>query len=214
MINQVDNTNTLTKQCLTKNAQIAKSIQATRKRRKQQTCKVIELKIDHGALTSLQTAALRTLFLEAKWIYNDALGSNDPWNYVPGKSVMVKTRDGEYEQRDITHVGSQVKQSIVTQIRSSMKSLAALKAKGHKVGKLQFRRHINAVDLKQHGSTYKLDRQRNRVKIQKIPGYIHVHGMEQFDDTMEFANAKLVCKASGYYLYVTVFINNDDVVDE
>lgn len=193
-----------------KNKAIAASLKATRERRKNQTCKVFELKVQSNKLSATQREALFMLFVEAKWLYNDCLASElDPWNYTPGTTVTVKTKDGEFEERTLNHLGSQMKQSVIAGITSSIRTLASLKKKGKKVGGLKFRSRYNSLDLKQYGGTHKL--RGSKVKIQNVPGWLRVHGTEQLDD-YELANAKLINKPDGYYLKVTAFIDSSKAV--
>ena len=116
-----------------KNEQIAESFKATKERRKRQTPRVVDLKIVTNKLTANQREALERLFIEAKWVYNDAIGSDDIFAYqVPKKTVAVHTPEG-VEQREFKVLGSQMKQSIVAGARSSIKTLASLKKQGKKL---------------------------------------------------------------------------------
>lgn len=195
-----------------KNKAIAAAMKATRERRKSQTCKVFELKVQSNKLSATQREALFMLFVEAKWLYNDCLASDlDPWNYKPGTVVTVKNKDGKFETRSLNHLGSQMKQSIVAGITSSVRTLSVLKDKGKKVGKIKFISTYRSLDLKQFGMTYKF--RGSKAKVQNVPGWLRVHGLEQLND-YECANAKLVNKPDGYYLKVTAFIDNKKVVPQ
>lgn len=193
-----------------KNAQIALTRNNTRKRRETQVCKVYDLKIDMSKLTQEQEKALKGTFLEAKWIYNAALNTDKPTKYVPGKTVEVKNRDGKFETRNLKYIGSQVKQSVITGIGSSLSSLKAKKEKGYKVGKLKFTRRVKSVDLKQHGTTYRLFPENEKIRVQGVPGKMKVYGLHQIPEHAELANAKLIQKSSGYYLKVTAYLPQDD----
>lgn len=196
-----------------KNAKIARTIKETRERRLTQTCKVFQLKIDSGYISSIQREALNGAFLESKWIYNDALNQEFPEKYIPGNKVSVKKFSGEFESRDIKFLGSQMKQSIIDSLKDNLKSLKKLKDNGRKTGKLKFIRQYNSINLKQYGVTYNIFANKSQISIQKIPGRLRVHGLHQLTDNMEFANAKLVKKPSGYYLFVTTYTNNELIVD-
>ena len=82
--------------------------------------------------------------------------------------------------------------------------MSKLKRKGHKVGRLKFKSEIGAVSLKQYGKTYKFHNNHS-VKIQNIHGLVRVNGLDQINDNVEFANAKLLNRADGYYLAVTTY---------
>lgn len=151
-----------------KNEKIAASFKATKERRKRQTPRVVDLKIVTNKLSTTQREALERLFVEAKWVYNDAIGSDNIFEYqVPKKTVDVHTPDG-VEQHEFKVLGAQMKQSIVAGARSSIRTLASLKKKGKKVGKLKFKSRYTSVDLKQAGTTYKI--RGSKARVQNIPG--------------------------------------------
>lgn len=193
---------------LTKNSRISESMKVTRERRRNQVCKTIDLKIQANKLSATQREALIRLFLEAKWIRNDALahGIDD---YKLGSTVQVKVGD-KIETRELTAIGSQMKQSVITQLKNDRKTLAARKKKGYKVGSLKFAREVNSVDLKQYGSTHKFV-SKNKMKLQNVPKHVRVSGTSQIPDGAEFANAKLVRRADGYHVILTVFIDKDSI---
>ena len=58
---------------IAKNARIKEKGKATKLKRKEQVCRVFRLKIDFSHLNNAQTEALKMLFVEAKWLYNDVL---------------------------------------------------------------------------------------------------------------------------------------------
>lgn len=191
-----------------KNEQIAESFKATKERRKRQTPRVVDLKIVTNKLTANQREALERLFIEAKWVYNDAIGSDDIFAYqVPKKTVAVHTPEG-VEQREFKVLGSQMKQSIVAGARSSIKTLASLKKQGKKVGKLQFKSEYTSINLKQAGTTYKI--RGSKARVQNVPGWVRVRGVSQLEGT-ELANAKLVRRPDGFHLLVTSYRFTDEI---
>jgi putative transposase len=105
-----------------------------------------------------------------------------------------------------------MKQSVYADLKSSIKALARLKKTGHKVGRLKFKSEIGAVSLKQYGTTYKFNND-HRVKIQNIHGLVRVNGLDQIKDDVEFANAKLLNRADGYYLAVTTYTERKPYTD-
>ena len=195
---------------LVKNKQTAETLKATRLKRQSQTCRVYELKIQANRLSDKQEEALKMLFVEAKWLYNETLSQEDVLQHKPGKTVIVKV-GGDYEERAYQYLGSQMKQSVVTGVQSSIKTLNSLKKKGKKVGALRYKSDYTSIDLKQFGTTYRLDG--SRAKIQNVPGWVRVVGTHQLDG-WELANAKLVKKPSGYYLKVTAFKDKNLVPDQ
>lgn len=193
---------------LAKNKRISESGKATRERRRRQVCRVFDLKVSNNHLSKVQKESLTRAFLEAKWIRNDAL-SKGIFDYVPDKSVDVLVGD-VIETRPITCLGSQMKQSVVTQLKNDVRGIAALKKRGHHIGKLRYKSVVNSIDLVQYGMTYRFaNEKRTRVKIQKIPGTLRVNGIRQIPDGAEFANAKLVRKPDGYHIMVTTFLMPD-----
>lgn len=191
-----------------KNEKIAASFKATKERRKRQTPRVVDLKIVTNKLSATQREALERLFVEAKWVYNDAIGSDNIFEYqVPKMAVDVHTPDG-VERREFKVLGSQMKQSIVAGARSSIKTLSSLKKKGKKVGKLRFKSEYTSINLKQAGTTYKI--RGSKVRIQNIPGWVRVRGVSQLEGT-ELANAKLVRRPDGFHLLVTTYRFTDEI---
>ena len=191
---------------LTKNARISESMRVTRERRRNQICKTIDLKIQANKLSKTQREALTRLFLEAKWIRNDALAHGID-GYELGPTVQVKVGD-EIETRELSAIGSQMKQSVITQLKNDRKALAARKKKGHKVGSLKFVSEVNSVDLKQYGSTHKFVG-KNKMKLQNVPKHVRVSGRSQVPEGAEFANAKLVKRPDGYHVILTIFVDKD-----
>ena len=88
--------------------------------------------------------------------------------------------------------------------KTNVLSLSKAKEKGLKVGRLQFKKECNEINLKQYGQTYAI-KGRNKIRVQNI-GVLVVNGLEQINlDEVEFANAKLVKKPSGFYIHLTVY---------
>ena len=204
-------------QRLAKNASIKDAMKVTHERRRSQVCRVYTLKIQYNALSTRQKEDLRMLFLEAKWLYNDILNygnvkGNSIFDYELGNTVEVKLPDGTFDGRSLEHIGSQMKQSVYSDLKSSIKALSKLKKKVHKVGRLKFKSEITAVTLKQYGTTYKFHND-HKVKIQNIHGLVRVNGLDQIKDNVEFANAKLLNRADGYYLAVTTYTERKPYTD-
>ena len=58
---------------LEKNVRIREQGKQTREKRKRQMCRVYRVKIDISHFNEVQKIHLKMLFIEAKWLYNDAL---------------------------------------------------------------------------------------------------------------------------------------------
>ena len=190
---------------LAKNEKIKASNAATRERRKQQVCRVYDIKIQINKLSKAQKEALRGAFLEAKWLRNDCLAHGID-AYQAGKTAEVKTPDG-IETRELKPLGSQLKQSVIQQLINDRNALAKAKANGRKVGALRFKSHVDSIDLKQYGVTYEFKPNGRRMRIQKIPGTLRIRGHKQIPAGAEYANAKLVRKADGYHVMVTCYFD-------
>ena len=125
------------------------------------------------------------------------------------KETSILVKEGkEFIEREIS-LGSQIKQSIITEVKDNIKSLSKLKKHGHKVGSLKYQSFCNSINLKQYGKTYSFDK--NYLKLQGIKKKFYIRGLKQIPESAEFCNAKLVRKASGIYLYVTCYIPKQDI---
>ena len=185
-----------------KNHKIRENGKATRERHSQMDCRVISVKIQENRLSKAKLEKLVCLFLEAKWLYN-AIIASETLTLEDTSTVQVKIKD-TFETREIKNLSSHMKQSIVDSAKANVFNLSKAKKKGLKVGKLKFKKECNEINLKQFGNTYCL-KSHNKISIQKI-GVLVVNGLEQINlDEVEFANAKLIQKPSGYYIHLTVY---------
>jgi len=189
---------------MSKAANIKKTLQETKERRKTQRPVVFQLKLQN--LSRKKEENLRRTFLEAKWFYNWLVSDLDRLNLPANKVEKVEVKVGDvFEDRELVVLGSQVKQEIADRLKDNLRALSKLKQNGHKVGRLKPKKFVNSIPLKQYGVTYRLDSARNRVRIQKL-GNFRVLGLHQIPPDAEKANAVLVSKPSGYYLHVTCYL--------
>ena len=199
---------------MTKANKIKQSLKLTKEKRMLQTPKVFQLKLQNLSKSDIKT--LERLFLEAKWFYNYLIADlNNRLNKQSEKlkEVKVKTPNG-FEKRELKLLGSQVKQGIIERIKNSLKTLKKLKEQGYKVRKLQFKSDFKSIPLKQFGITYKIDLKRNRIKVQGVKKWFRVLGLHQIPKNSEIANAYLVKKPSGFYLYVVCYLWKEEVLKE
>ncbi|MBX6424146.1 RNA-guided endonuclease TnpB family protein [Thermosulfurimonas sp. F29] len=199
---------------MTKSEKIKQALKQTKEKRKFQIPKVFQLKLQNISKSDLRT--LERLFLEAKWFYNYVIA--DIENRLNNKSeklkeVEIKTPNG-FEKRKLKTLGSQIKQGIIERVRNNLNALEKVKEKGLKVGKLNFKSDFRSIPLKQYGITYKIDFKRNRVKVQGIKKKFRVLGLHQIPENAEIANAYLIKKPSGYYLYVVCYLWKEEVLKE
>ena len=206
-------------QRLEKNNNIKKSMKETCLRRMSQICKVFTVKIDESRLTKKQAEQLKMLFVEAKWMYNDILTfskNNNISDYdTKIKVITVFNKNSEPETRELKYIGSQMKQSVLAGMLSSIKSLTTRKKNGGKVGALRYISDYPSLNLKQYGNTYKIYGNK-RIKIQGVSGKIIVNGLDQFSDiqNIEVANAKILNKPDGYYIAITTYQNTNNLPEK
>ena len=185
-----------------KNRKIRESGKATRERRSNMSCRVISVKIQENRLSKTKLEKLKRFFLEAKWLYN-AVVASETLTLENTSTVQVKVKN-TFETREIKNLSAQMKQSVVDSVKTNVRSLSKAKKKGLKVGRLQFKKECNEINLKQFGQTYAI-KGKNKIRVQNI-GILVVNGLEQINlDEVEFANAKLIQKPSGFYINITVY---------
>ncbi len=188
---------------------IKATLKATREKRKHQECRVFELKVVKNQLSTAARNHLSRVFLEAKWFYNHVLGQPDVFN-VDTRIKLVLVKTGEcFEERSLLCLSSQMKQGLVSRVHSAIRTLASLKAKGHEVGALKFKRSVKAIPLKQHGITYKFTNDGKRFSFQLLKRPVRIRGYSQIPAGAELANAVLLKRAGDYYVKVTVFTDKN-----
>ena len=165
-------------------------------------CCVFCVKIQENRLSRAKYEKIVRCFLEGKWLYNAVLATESL--SLEDTSIVQVTVNGSFETREIKTLSAQMKQSVVDSVKTNVCSLSKAKKKGLKVGRLQYKNECNEINLKQVGNTYKI-RGKNKIYVQRI-GVLVVNGLEQINlDEVEFANAKLIKKPSGFYIHLTVY---------
>ena len=192
-------------------ARIRESISETRARRQTQVCRVFELKVSIRHNPKEVFTKLAQCFKEAKWVINDMLSlsqkSEDAslfnYKYTEHKNVIHYDKDKNPVESPIT-LPSVLHRATVAQKRTDIVNLAKAKKKCIKVGALRFKSEVNCLPIIT-GYTHILDGCRIT-----IPGFrkLRVHGINQLHQfkNFEIADAKLVRKASGYYVKVSVML--------
>lgn len=183
-----------------RNEAIKASRARTLERRKAQVCRTVTCKIDYPKLKQAQRDALNGVFRDAKHLTNDIiLYEGDVFkDYRIPDSVQVRMPDGTYETRELDSLGSHMKQSILQRQKDNIKGLAALKRNGHRVGALRPVKSVDSIPLKQNGGTFRLDG--NYIRIQKVPGYMHLTGTRRLRRFDEVGSATLIRKPYGYFV--------------
>jgi len=192
-------------------AKIRASMAATKARRQTQVCRVFELKVSirHNPKETFQKLA--QCFKEAKWVINDmlSLSKGNPDNsifdykYTEHKDVVHYNKD-KNPITDTVTLPSVLHRATVSQKKTDIVNLAKAKKKGIKVGALKFKSEVNCLPIIT-GFTQILDGCRIT-----IPGFrkLRVHGLNQLHqfEKFELADAKLIRKASGYYVKISVML--------
>ena len=197
---------------LSKNKQIAETMRETRLRHSQMDCKVISLKIQENKLSRNQKESLNRVFLEAKWFKNEILNhlSNEE-NLesfdLKKKIITHKDKDMNDVESEIRCLSSQMKLSLLGEIKTSLKSLKTRKSNGGKVGRIRYFKEVNSIDLPQKNISYKIIGN-NKFKIQGMKTLFKINGIAQLEEYeyYELANAKLIRKPTGIYIALTIFV--------
>ena len=189
---------------ITKNETIKATLKATKAKRKTQTCRVYEIKIDKSHLNNATQEHLNRLFLEAKWFYNHILsqhkifGMDDKVHEVP-----VKVKD-IFEIRDLRCLSSQMRQGILSRTQDNIRGLSERKKKGYKIGKLKYKSEVQSIPLKQFGNTFKI-LDTKYISIQGLNQKLKVIGLKQIPEGADIANGTLIHRNGDYYLSVTTY---------
>ncbi|MBQ6114865.1 MAG: hypothetical protein IJM68_10235 [Synergistaceae bacterium] len=180
-----------------KNDRIREKGKQTRGKRKSQVCRVYRVKIDFSHLNEAQKEHLKMLFVETKWLYNDALTFMKDHD-ISGYDTKIVTVHGlDKDRNSVTHglqyISSQMKQSVISGIRSSLKALSSLKKNDYKVGGLRYKSDYVSINLQQHKITYRFNDEKH-IGLQGFSKSLRIRGARQFWNipNLEFANAKLL----------------------
>ena len=187
-----------------KNKKIKESLIATKARHSNMDVKTFEVKVICSKMSHEQKNQINQYFKEAKWLRNHFLADLKNANYKTNV-VNVKVKDN-IETRTLDILGSHVKQDMLKNLKSEIKGLSTTKSKGKKIGKLKFKSVCNSIPLKQFGTTYKINFNKNRIKIQNIKKPLYVRGLKQIPNDADITNAKFVRKPDGLYFYITCYV--------
>jgi putative transposase len=172
---------------------------------------ILHLKISKNKLSRKQKYILYHLFTQAKWFTNYCISQNINKADTTLTSIIVKVQD-KSENREINLVSSQMRQGIKTRLQSNLKSLKTKKDKGQKVGKINYITECSSIPLKQYNVTYKINFDKNKIKLQGINFKIPVKGLNQItklsDKDIEFANAIIIAKGVDFHFNVTYYTPN------
>lgn len=206
---------------LAKNRQISQTKHDTVERHKSMVCKTYDVKIQMNRLSAAQKEALETIFLEQKWYKNYILNwseKKDENGKYTNKITKFNTKQSIITKKDkdmndvkvcIKYLSAQSKQCLISRMYANVKTLHTLKLKGYKVGRLKYSKEETIIDLKQYGTSHTILSSK-RVRIAGVSGRkgLTVNGLDQFINIpgIEFANARLLHRATGYYVQFVVYI--------
>ena len=160
-------------------------------------------KLDYDKLPKRVLEHLKRLFVEAKWLRNAILNTPRFSDYdTKQKTVEVKVQDHE-EQRELKVLSSQMKQGVRTKLIQDCVKLKRAKEKGYKVGRLKHKPFCNSIPLKQYKVTFKIDKQKQRMRLQGLKGTFRIRGLDQLKG--EIGSAELIRKPSGFYIHITTW---------
>ena len=200
----------------TEREQIRNSLAETRLRRKTQIIKVFELKVNCHQTKPETFKKFNDFFKQAKWIRNDmiALSKHNEeqnidifdYNYLEHKNVKHFDKDNNELYDDIT-LPVYLHRGMVANVKQDIVNLSKAKKKGIKIGMLKFKSECNSIPILTGGIRI-IDNSHIT-----IPGFkkLKVYGLNQILNLndYELADGRLVKKASGYYIHVSVCINKD-----
>lgn len=194
--------------------QIRRSLVETRERRKTQIIKVFELKVNCHQTKPETFKKFNDFFKQAKWIRNDMIACSKVneenntifnYDYLEHKNVKHFDKDKNELYDDIS-LPVYLHRGIVANVKQDIVNLSKAKKKGRKIGALKFKSECNSIPILSGGI-----RIINNSHI-TIPGFknLKVYGLNQILclDNYELADGKLVKKASGIYIHVSVCLNN------
>jgi len=175
-------------------------------RRKDKELVSFELKVDMSHLNKHQKEHFKMFFVESKRFYNHiVLYVKDIFKFdTKTKIVNVKRHDGTIDQKEIRFLPARIKQNIHRGAIDNIKSLSSKKKKGKfkEVGKLKPKGDYDSIEFDKQAFKIK---SKNRIWLLGVKGYIRVNGLNQIKPEYETASAKLIKKASGYYIKITCY---------
>ena len=197
---------------------IKDSLKATKERRKVQTIKVFELKVNCHHTSKETFNKFDNCFKQAKWVYNDMLNfgnveGNDifKYEYLDHKTITRLDKDGNKinEKLDLAVV---FHRAIVKQLKTNISNLSKAKKKGLKVGALKYVSEINSIPII---TGFIKIKDKKHITIPSFKN-LCVYGLDQLDKykDYEIADGRLIRKASGYYIKISVCINKNEFKSE
>lgn len=197
--------------------QIRQSLVETRERRKTQIIKVFELKVNCHQTKPETFKKFDNFFKQAKWIRNDMIALSKyneennidifNYDYIEHKNVKHFDNDKNVVYDDIT-LPVYLHRGMVANVKQDIVNLFKAKKKGRKIGALKFKSECNSIPILSGGIRI-IDNSHIT-----IPGFkkLKVYGLNQILNlnNYELADGRLVKKASGIYIHVSVCLNKEN----
>ena len=187
--------------------------------RKLKTCKTVSVKIQTNKLNATQREYLTRIFLEAKWDYNSrvAFGRSSPdakpWKANTKSTTVVHfDKDGNEITETFKFLTASMRQEANKKLLTAAKAIKTSKTRGRIKGShgFKFKSEVNSISLRQFNTDYKIKGQ--SIKLPKCGTWFKVRGLEQLIglDELEFANARLIRKPSGYYIQIVIYCKKEE----
>ena len=187
--------------------------------RKLKACKTVSVKIQANKLNATQREYLTRIFLEAKWDYNArvAFGKSSPdakpWKAdTKSTTVIHLDKDGNEVTETFKFLTASMRQEANKKLLTAAKAIKTSKEKRRIKGShgFKFKSEVNSISLRQFNTDYKIKGQ--SIKLPKCGTWFKVRGLEQMVglEELEFANARLIRKPSGYYIQITVYCKKEE----
>jgi len=177
----------------------------TRLRRQSQSIRSYELKIVKNHLSRKTKQHLKMLFVEAKWLYNYILSEGKIFDFdTKLKRVQVLRADG-LEDETLSHLSSQLRQSVVQRMKSSVAALSKLKKLNYKIGGLRFKTDYVCLELPQPGISYRI-LDKKYIQIQGLKAKLRVSGLRQLTPAAELCAVLMIKGADDYEIGVVAAV--------
>lgn len=196
---------------------IKDSLKATHERRKTQIMKVFELKVNCHHTSKETFKKMDDYFVQSKWVYNDMLRTSEngenifKYEYNHHKEITRLDKD-KNEIKETVTLPCVYHRGIVKQVKTNICNLSKAKNKGIKIGKLKYTSEINSIPII---TGFIKIKDKKHITIPNFKD-LNVYGLEQFINipNYEIADGRLIKKASGYYVKITVCINKENSKSE
>ena len=187
--------------------------------RKLKACKTVSVKIQENKLNATQREYLTRIFLEAKWDYNArvAFGKSSPdakpWKADTKSTTVIHLgKDGNKVTETFKFLTASMRQEANKKLLTAAKAIKTSKTRGRIKGShgFKFKSEVNSVSLRQFGHEYRIKGQ--SIKLPKCGTPFKVRGLEQLVglEELEFANARLLRKPSGYYIQIVIYCKKEE----